>query len=114
MKKTLLLFFILFTSSSILSAQSDFMDRLNSVRNKKKEKVEIKVFPNPVVDQLKVTQATKVGQLVLFNLVGREMKRFNVEESKSYFVGDLPGGMYLVQILDKRGKIITTQRLRKS
>ena len=109
----LLLLFFLLIGTSVLTAQSSFMNRLNA-QSKKSQKVEIKVFPNPVVDHLEVTEVSKVGKLVVYNLVGRELKRFTVEDGKNYYVGDLPGGMYLVQILNKRGKKITTQRVRKS
>ncbi|MEN0002549.1 MAG: T9SS type A sorting domain-containing protein [Bacteroidota bacterium] len=112
MRRIVLLSLAFIFLGSALTAQRSFSDRL-SIRKSKVEKVGIEVFPNPAVDQIKVKNAAKVSKLILFNVVGREMKRFNVSEGKSYSIRDLPNGMYLVQILDKQEKIITTQRLTK-
>lgn len=112
MKRTLLVSTMLVFGFAFGQAQSSMMDRLE-IRKSKNDKLEVKVFPNPVTNYMEVTEGAKVGKLVVFNLVGREMKRFEVEDGESYFVGDLPNGMYLVQILDEKDKIMTTQRISK-
>jgi hypothetical protein len=53
-------------------------------------------------------------RIAVYNLVGNLMRVYDqVEAEKRYYVGDLPGGMYLVQILGDRNKIITTKRIHK-
>ncbi len=76
--------------------------------------LELKVFPNPATNYIGINgDVTSVKTLKVFNLVGKEMKKFEVSEGSNYYIGDLAKGMYLVQITDKRGKNITTQRVSK-
>ena len=74
----------------------------------------IQVFPNPATSYFSLTEIDNVKQVLVFNLVGRKMKQFTeIAKDKQYFIGDLPKGMYLVQMLNKQEKIITTRRISK-
>lgn len=73
----------------------------------------IKIFPNPASDYIELTDNDKVAKIVVFNLVGKEMKRFDTENGQRYNISELPKGMYLVQLLDKGGQTIVTQRVSK-
>ena len=75
---------------------------------------DLKVYPNPAVDYISLTEAQGVIEIQVFNLVGRSMKQFKIAySSQQFYVGDLPKGMYLVQIKGKNDKVLTTQRLHK-
>ncbi len=74
---------------------------------------ELKIYPNPATDFISLSHNEGIERLVIYNLVGRKMKSFNVREGGKYQVSDMPKGMYLVQLLGERDKIITTQRLHK-
>jgi len=73
----------------------------------------IKIFPNPATDYFEVSQSEKVAKIVVFNLVGKELKRFDAVEGQRYNISELPKGLYLVQLLDKGGQTIVTQRVSK-
>jgi len=73
----------------------------------------VSVYPNPTSDFFGISNSTEVARLTIFNLVGKEMRSFEAEEGIKYSVGDLPNGMYLIQMTDHNKKIINTQRLQK-
>jgi hypothetical protein len=74
----------------------------------------ISIYPNPATNYISINKDENVKQIAIFNLVGRKLKTIeDVEKDEQYDVSDLPNGMYLVQIIDKSNKIITTQRVSK-
>ncbi len=73
----------------------------------------VKIFPNPVVDYFEVSDDDRVVKLVVFNLAGKEMKRFDAAAGQKYYISDLPKGLYLVQLLNKDSQTIVTQRVSK-
>ena len=77
------------------------------------ERVEVRVFPNPADSYLEVNDNDRVHQIAVFNLAGRQVKAFDYNKGEKFYVGDLPRGMYLVQLFDARRKVITTQRINK-
>ena len=77
------------------------------------KKKKISVYPNPAVNFIGLSDSEDVKKIVIFNVMGKEAKSFLVEKGMKYDVADLKRGMYLVQIVDFKNKIITTQRLNK-
>ncbi len=73
----------------------------------------VKVFPNPATEYIQLANADEAAHIVLYNLVGRRVRRFAVEQNGKYFVGDLATGMYLVQVLDAHQRPVATLRLSK-
>lgn len=73
----------------------------------------IKIFPNPATDYIELSQNDKVARIVVFNLVGKELKRFEANDGQRYNISELPKGLYLVQLLDKNDQTIVTQRVSK-
>ncbi len=73
----------------------------------------IKIFPNPATEYIELSENDKVSTIVVYNLAGREMKRFDAYNGEKYFVGDLARGLYLVQLLDKKNQTVVTQRVSK-
>jgi len=76
-------------------------------------KAALKVFPNPASTFIQLQTMTGVNAIVIYNLVGRKIKKFIAEQDKSYSIEDLPKGMYLIQLVDTNDTVITTQRLSK-
>jgi len=72
-----------------------------------------RIFPNPSDNFLNLSNMDNVDRLVVYNMVGRAVKNFEVEEGANYEVGNLPDGIYLVGLFDKRGNIIKTVRISK-
>ena len=100
MKQTLLiLFFVL--AAFALGAQNS-------------AKMELAVYPNPVMENITVQdQSDVVGQVLVFNLLGKKVKAFEASKGENYFVGDLPKGVYLVQLLGKNKQTLKTQKIEK-
>ena len=79
-----------------------------------KNKVEVKVYPNPATDFIALNNISNVKKITVYNLIGRQMKSFACHNAdERHYVGDLPRGMYLVQIIGNNDKIIKTQRVKK-
>lgn len=74
----------------------------------------IQVFPNPATNYFSITEINSVQKIYVFNLVGKRLKQFfDIAEDKHYFIGDLPRGMYLVQMVDAQNQVIVTRRVSK-
>lgn len=74
-------------------------------------KVDLRVYPNPTVDYIKVSNNDFLEHVALYNLAGRKIKTFNYAEGEKYYVGDLPKGMYLVQLIDEDRHTLVTRRI---
>lgn len=81
-------------------------------------KAEYLLYPNPATDFFALDEASaETGEartLHLYNLLGQRVRSFRVEKEQRYHIADLPGGLYLVQILNAKDHIITTRRMHKS
>lgn len=86
-------------------------DNVRAVREA--ENTALHVFPNPAVDYISISSSQSVQHITVYNLLGRKMKSFTYTEGDRYFIGDLPKGMYLVQMTGKDARLISTQRLSK-
>lgn len=114
MKQTVLLFFLLCGSVMLFSQSSNsFGERYKLLSQKSKADL-IQIFPNPTTDYIQLTNSEEVARIVIINMVGRTLRVFEaIEDQKLYRIGDLPRGMYLVQIIGDKNKIITTKRVKK-
>lgn len=113
MKKTLLgILFCMFGLA--LQAQFAYTGNAGDQRaGRVAEVTTIQVFPNPATEYFNVSSNQQVERITVYNLLGREMKSFIFTDGDRYFVGDLPKGMYLVQMTGKDNRLISTQRLSK-
>jgi len=114
MKHALLFLLFFFVINLGLAAQTSVGE--HSTLEKKRTQLAshtIKIYPNPAVDYISLESEAKVERLVIYSLVGRKVKSFRTQNGDKYDVADLPKGMYLVQLLEKGGAIITTRRLQK-
>ena len=81
---------------------------------KKSDFVSVSVFPNPATEFITVNNEDAVKNIYVFNLIGRKMKNFEVVKGERYDVADLPNGLYIVQLVGRNNKILTTQKMRFS
>lgn len=115
MKHTLLLLFSLFFTLN-LSASTSPESNAEPIEPYRvlTTPTDLKIYPNPAVDYISLTETQGVTEIKVFNLVGQAMKQFNIAYAgEQFYVGDLPKGMYLVQIKGANDKVLTTQRLHK-
>ncbi|MFM8448916.1 MAG: T9SS type A sorting domain-containing protein [Haliscomenobacter sp.] len=117
MKQTLLaLFFFLVLAQIGVSQSAGYHSQgwLADADIGREKTPRIEVFPNPASSYISLTESQSVQRIAVYNLVGRMVRVYDqVEEEKRYYIGDLPRGMYLVQILGDRNRIITTTRVHK-
>jgi hypothetical protein len=73
----------------------------------------VSVFPNPAIEFITVNNEEVVKNIYVYNLAGRKMRTFEVEKGERYEIGDLPNGLYVVQLIGRNSKVLTTQRLTK-
>jgi len=77
-------------------------------------KPNIKIYPNPTSQYISTMDGTDVDQLIVYNIVGRPVKTFKANYVNQYDVSQLPIGIYLVRLLDKREQTLKTIRLKVS
>lgn len=73
--------------------------------------VELQVYPNPAVDYIQVSFNPTIRQVRMFNLAGRNVRTYNYMADEQYYVGDLPKGMYLVQMIGEKNVPLATRRV---
>jgi len=109
MKKIILFTFLFFIAFGASAQLADNASELNSFRIYKQA---LKVFPNPATEYFQLTdKKDAVDQINIYNIVGKKMKTFDVENDKKYYLDQFPKGMYLIQLVGHNNKIISTQRL---
>ncbi|MDB4768660.1 T9SS type A sorting domain-containing protein [Saprospiraceae bacterium] len=102
-----LLFFISFVASAQLADNSS--SETSSFRSFKRA---LRVFPNPATEYFQLADKNDlVDQINIYNIVGKKMKTFKVVDDKKYYLNQFPKGMYLVQLVSSKNKVISTQRL---
>lgn len=110
MKQTLLLTFLLFFGIMIF-AQSE-SGKASVYRD---NGIELTIYPNPFTNYIKIDDQDDIVEFVtIYNLLGKKMKRLPAAKGESYYVADLPRGMYLVQLEGKKSKVLKTQRIKKN
>ncbi len=75
-------------------------------------KSQIKIFPNPVHERFFLSGTPELSRVDVYNTLGRKIKSFDAPQAgDSFDAGDLPQGVYLLSIVDTKGKVIRTLRL---
>ncbi|HMG14465.1 MAG TPA: T9SS type A sorting domain-containing protein [Saprospiraceae bacterium] len=111
MKKIIL--FIAFIFSGVGMYAQNSYNSFGSYTNNT-EPVKITIYPNPSADYIQIQDKDNiVSTAVLYNLAGRKIRTFETEGGNSLNISDLPKGMYLMQFLDSKDKLVGTQRLSK-
>ncbi|MFZ1705159.1 MAG: T9SS type A sorting domain-containing protein [Saprospiraceae bacterium] len=74
----------------------------------------IRVFPNPTTDYFQISNASQVNKVVIYNVLGKEVKTLFHYNSANHDISDLRKGIYMVRLLDSKNRVIKTIRLSKS
>ncbi len=100
MKHLLPVFFFLLFSAALTAQNST--------------KADLSIYPNPTAEYISVNDNNDaVGYIAIFNLVGKKVKEFDFVKGESLLVADLPKGMYLAQIQDRKRRVLKTQKVDK-
>ena len=85
----------------------DSCDAINAVPQLTAQQGGIEVFPNPAQNELTIRSTQHLGSVRISDLVGKIV--FSIHTDNTYSVtlplGELPGGLYVVEIADTRGSV---------
>ena len=99
MKQILLSLLLVFITTTVFA-------QAQNVRN-------VRVFPNPATEYFKVDHHESIAKVKVLNIAGRLVRDFTYESNQRYDIGDLPQGIYLIQLLDYNNKAVLTRRVSK-
>ncbi len=107
------------TSQSIVLAPGEF--RLYSTQNFAKPNIVTEVeelpkqdagfvlWPNPVSETMNISSSSALSRIIVYSITGSKMKELILTgaeaTSRELFLGDLQRGSYVVQVIDKKGKV---------
>jgi hypothetical protein len=75
---------------------------------------DIRVYPNPAIDYIMVTENDNVDKVWIYNILGKRVKAYKVETADAkYDIRDLPRGMYIVRLINHNGDLVMTRRVNK-
>ena len=75
--------------------------------------IKTNVFPVPAQDEINVSLEgyNGVATATIFDIAGRKVNTFFIQNLTTVDVSDLQGGLYLINITTDRGEIISTERI---
>jgi Secretion system C-terminal sorting domain len=74
----------------------------------------IRIYPNPTIDYFQITEDDGIDKVVIYNIIGRQMRTYKVTDNGKYNVNDLPEGLYIIRLLSANGATVKTIRLSRS
>ncbi len=74
---------------------------------------QLKIYPNPSSSFFQLENAEGVSHVIVYNLLGQPVKRFEALTGARYPVYDLPDGNYVVSLVDRQQKPLKVLRLNK-
>jgi len=77
------------------------------------EDIQVKIYPNPVSENLNVELiGLKTGTIDFYTLTGKKMRSYNISSQiTTVDVGDLYKGVYLVKVYDQSNKIQSIEKV---
>jgi hypothetical protein len=73
----------------------------------------VQLFPNPSTDYFQLSRVENVDRIVLYNVIGRRMREFEVQEGARYRLAGLPDGIYLAALVNDQRGVMRTLRVHK-
>ena len=62
----------------------------------------LRIYPNPTIEFFQITDNDVVDKVVIYNIIGRQMRSFKVAEDMKYNVSDMPDGLYIIRLLNNK------------
>lgn len=73
----------------------------------------LKVFPNPTANYFQIANGNAVKKIIIYNVLGKEVKTFFHYPNAQHDVAELRKGIYMVRMFDSKNRVIKTVRLSK-
>ena len=74
----------------------------------------VSIFPNPAVTWFSISENVQASRVEVYNIIGKQIAQYAYQSSGRYDISNLAGGLYLVRVIDKQGRLVTTKRLTKN
>lgn len=74
---------------------------------------DLSVYPNPVRTNLNISDDSIVDEVVVYNLLGKPVKRFDMSNVNNLDLSDLRDGVYLVGMYNEEQGLLKTSRVLK-
>lgn len=72
------------------------------------------LYPNPAVNWFAIGDMQGADRIELYNIIGKQVAQFPYQPAGRYDINQLPGGLYLVRVIDRKGNQLITKRLTKN
>ncbi len=79
-----------------------------------KSESNITIYPNPAIDYFMISDNPTVDKIVVYNIIGRQMRSFKAVEGTKYYINDFPEGIYIIRLLNANGGTLKTTRFSKN
>lgn len=73
----------------------------------------LNVYPNPVRSSINISDDSIVDEVIIYNLLGKPVKRFDMYMDNSLDLSDLRDGVYLVGMYNEEQGLLKTSRILK-
>lgn len=97
-----------------LAAQSNMPVINNNIQEQSKTVDEIKIFPNPAIDYLQISNNAFVKKIVILNIFSKEVKSFQHYNNAQHDISDLKPGLYIIKMVDEKNKVVRSLKFNKS
>ena len=91
----------------------DYLFNKEFVGTTNTKNIELRMYPNPAMNSFNVDYNTGISRIELYSVLGTKVLSFKTEPSKSYDIGNLEDGLYMVKFITTDGKALRTLRLQK-
>ena len=103
MKKTISLVFCILLTTAVMAQQE-----AQYVIQDSRESSGLVIYPNPTADIVYIEHIYPVTEVIVFNLLGQVIERFETNLSQNYVLDltELRNGMYFIRVTDEENNVI--------
>jgi len=99
--------------TNVLSSTEITVSTLSSSTSDEDLTSGITIYPNPTTEYFQIMDDAAVNTVAIYNIVGKQINKFDHDAGQLYYVNNLRKGMYLVRLFDESGNAIKALRLSK-
>lgn len=90
-------------------------DEEHAAINENNSDLNINIYPNPAKNEINIDLKKEIqGQLTITNQLGQIVKKHKIDGNEMKLdITNIPSGIYHVNIIDKKGKLITSEKIVK-
>lgn len=105
---TISLFLFLYTTNVHAQYLSDNGTQRTEFQS---SKASLELFPNPTIDVFFVKNDKDVTKVVVYNIIGKEIKQYVHTKGAGYSVDSYGTGIYIVRLFNRHNKVLKVARL---